>query len=484
MQRKFILNLILLLALNLLVKPFYILAIDAEVLDRVRASSEGSYGQYASILSFTILLNIILDFGIVNFNTRNLAQNKQLLTKHFSGIFTLRIGLAAIYFLVALGLGWLVYDPNVQHLLWLLALNQIIIAFILYFRSVLSGLLLFSRDSFISVLDRILLIAVCSTMLWGGLFGEEIQIEWFVYAQTASYALSAIVAFFFVLPHISRFRIQLNRPFAIMILKKSFPFALLIILMTAYYRSDTFMLERMSGEGAVQAELYSMGYRIFEALNMVVFMFAGMLLPIFSKQLKEKIPVEQMLILAIKLLFTGGVIVGITCFFYSDHLVDLRYAGNTPKIISQSFGMLMLSFFSICATFLFSTLLTASGKLKELNITAAIGLIVNVVLNVVLIPRYQAYGAAMASFFTQLLTGICQIAIVQKHFRFNVNVGLIARMFLLLVLAFGLGYLLRNKIDWQWKYEFLLLGGTLGIVSMLTGLFNPKKMFEIIRYNK
>ena len=47
MQRSFLLNLALLLVLNLLVKPFYILGIDAGVQDAVGSAG---YGTYACLL--------------------------------------------------------------------------------------------------------------------------------------------------------------------------------------------------------------------------------------------------------------------------------------------------------------------------------------------------------------------------------------------------------------------------------------------------
>ena len=77
MQKKFITNLALILLLNLLVKPFYILGIDAEVLKRVEETTPGRYGEYFALIGFTFILNIFLDLGVINYNTRNIAQNKQ-----------------------------------------------------------------------------------------------------------------------------------------------------------------------------------------------------------------------------------------------------------------------------------------------------------------------------------------------------------------------------------------------------------------------
>jgi hypothetical protein len=88
MQRTFLLNLLLLLALNLLVKPFYLLGIDAGVQDAVGAST---YGTYAALLSLSFLLNIVLDLGITNYTTRHIAQHTHLMGKYLSGVAGVRI---------------------------------------------------------------------------------------------------------------------------------------------------------------------------------------------------------------------------------------------------------------------------------------------------------------------------------------------------------------------------------------------------------
>lgn len=476
MQRKFILNLILLLLLNFLVKPFYIIGIDAEILDRV---GESVYGKYFAILAFTILFNILLDLGVVNFNTRNLARHSQLISKQFSGIFTLRLLLVLPYTgFCLLGAYFLGYDLT-GILPWLI-LNQIIIAFILYFRSVLNGMLLFAKDSFISVLDRILLIITCSILLWGDVTEQEFQIEWFVYTQTICYGISALIAFVFVLPNVKSLKLKLNIPFALVILKKSLPFALLIILMTFYNRSDSVMLEKLIDDDGEEAGRYAQGFRLFEALNMVIFMFASLLLPIFSRMLKHKENVQNIFILAVKMLFAGGLIVGVSSYFYRAHLLDFRYEG-TSLVADNSFGMLMLSFFVISTTFLFSTLLTAAGKLRALNVTSAIGLILNIGLNFLLIPQYGAYGAAIASVSTQGLAGLAQVIIVRKHFEFRSTNLLLIKILMLTFTAFLIGFILDEYVQLQWRYEYIMMIGILLISCLLTGMLNPRKMLEIVK---
>ncbi len=474
MQRKFILNLILLLVLNFLVKPFYIVGIDAEILDRV---GEAIYGDYFAILGFTILFNIILDMGIVNYNTRNIARNAEDVQRDFSGIFTLRLILVIPYALICLA-GAALMDYNITGLLpWLIA-NQVLIAFILYFRSVLSGLLQFAKDSFVSVLDRILLIIICASLLWGGVTDQPFQIEWFVYAQTGCYAISAFVAFLFILPKVGGLRFRFRPKAAWNTLKLSSPFALLIVLMIFYHRSDSVMLEKLVD--ANEAGKYAQGYRLFEALNMVIYMFASLLLPMFARMLKHKEDVQKLLLLAVKLLFSGGLIIGVSSYFYRAHIIDFRY-DSTSLVADNAFGMLMISFFIFSTTFLFSTLLTAAGNMRALNITSAIGLGLNIVLNFILIPDMGAYGAAIASVVTQSMAGLAQVFIVQRSFRFPVNSGLLIRMGGLTLLAFAVGIYFHYWVEWEWNVEFITMLGVLTAACLGTNLLNPLHLLTIIR---
>ena len=175
MRRKFITNLLLLLSLNFLIKPFWVFGIDRTVQNVVGPSE---YGFYFAIFNFAFILQIILDMGITNFNNRNIAQNNQLLTKHFSGIIILRFLFSLIYIILIMGIGWLIgYDQRQLFLLFIIGINQFLLSLILYLRSNISALLLFKIDSFLSVLDRLFMILICSVLLWGDIPGFHFTIE-------------------------------------------------------------------------------------------------------------------------------------------------------------------------------------------------------------------------------------------------------------------------------------------------------------------
>jgi O-antigen/teichoic acid export membrane protein len=109
------------------------------------------YGFYFTVFNFSFLFNILLDLGITNFNNRNIAQNNQLLSKHFSGIVSLRILLGLLYFAVVFILAYIWgYRGAKLSMLALVGFNQFLLQFLLYLRSNISGLLLFKTESFLS----------------------------------------------------------------------------------------------------------------------------------------------------------------------------------------------------------------------------------------------------------------------------------------------------------------------------------------------
>lgn len=490
MQKKFLTNLGFLLFLNLLVKPFWVLGIDRSVQNVVGTED---FGFYFSILNFSFLFNILLDFGVTNFNNRNIAQNSQLLNKHFSSILILKILLALVYITVTFTVGLIIgyNSAQFQMLAWI-AFNQFLLSFILYLRSNISGLLMFKTDSVISVLDRLLMILFCSILLWGNVTNGAFKIEWFVYAQTAAYSLTAIFAFSIVMVKASFRKLNWNWPFILMILKKSLPFALLFLLMMSSYKIDPVFIERLLPEktGRIQTGIYAQGYRLFDAVNMIAFLFSILLLPIFSKLIKQKQSIETIVRLAFSLLITISFIVAVSSYFYKTEIIKILYPQiknedithyiERIEISAQVFSLLMFGFIAIANTYVFGTLLTANGNLKELNLIAGGGIIISITLNVVLIPTLLSVGSAMANMITQFAMVIIQVIIAFKVFRFSINKKFILSLsaFLLstIIISFSFQFLLSN-----WVINYILTLALSFIFALAFRLINMREVILIFK---
>ena len=338
MQKKFVKNLALILFLNFLVKPFWILGVDRQVQNVVGPEE---YGFYTAILSFSFLFFIFLDLGITNFNNRNIAQNTQLLRKHFAGIGSLKLLLGIVYAIVIFGIGLLWgYRGRELYLLAWVGFNQFLLSFILYLRSNISGLLLFKTDSFLSILDRLLMIIIVGTLIWTGLLSINFTIETFVYSQTVAYSITALIALIAVLKKTGRLSLNWNPAFFMVIIKKSLPYALLVLLMSFYNRIDPVLIRKLLPleTGDYQAGVYAQAFRLLDAGQNFAFLFAVLLLPLFSKMIKDGKSVTELVKLAFSILVTGALIIAISTGFYSTEIMSLMY-GHFGTETSAEFAL-------------------------------------------------------------------------------------------------------------------------------------------------
>ncbi|NOR33663.1 MAG: oligosaccharide flippase family protein, partial [Bacteroidales bacterium] len=292
LKKHFITNLTLLIFLNLLIKPIWFFGIEVGVQNQV---GEEIYGFYFSLFNFAFILNMLLDVGINNFNNRAISRDHTKLKGHLAAIIPLKLFLSLIYAGVVLVSGKILgYNHEQFQLLWILVLNQFLASFILYFRTNISGLQLYRTDSLLSVLDRSLMILFTGLLLWGNIMQRPFQIEWFVYAQTASYTLTLITSASIVRIRSGSFFRFFSISGSLKILRASYPFALLILMMALFNRVDSVMLERLLENGREQAGIYAQSFRIFEAATQFSLLFAMLLLPMFSRMIHLKQDVNEL----------------------------------------------------------------------------------------------------------------------------------------------------------------------------------------------
>jgi O-antigen/teichoic acid export membrane protein len=459
-----------------LVKPFWLFGIDRTV----QVVTGDDYGLYYSLFALSLTLNILLDLGITNYNNRNIARYNHLLPKHLGNILGIKFMLAILYAVVCIGMGFIIgYDKVQFHLLFFLIFNQFFLQLIQYLRSNLTALHLFTVDSVVSVLDRIFMIVFCGLLLFTNISGGVFKIEWFVYIQTLSYFLATLIIFFIVLKKAGRIKIAFNINFSLVFLKKTFPYAILILLMAFYNRFDTVLIEWLlpHKEGIHQVGLYAHGFRLLDAVSMFGVLFAGMLLPIFSRMIKMKQSVGEMVSFSFSLIIFLSLTISLSSWFYQVEIMEwMRYG-----YVAQSapiFATLMFCFIPISTTYIFGTLLTANGSIKQLNIMAAVGMTLNVSLNLILIPRFQAEGAALVSLLTQVITAAAQVFIASRVFHFSIKWKMIIKVVFFALLLVALGHFSKFIGNAIVGYLVFLVVATL--VAFLIGLIDLKSLINIV----
>jgi len=203
------------------------------------------------------------------------------------------------------------------------------------------------------------------------------------------------------------------------------------------------------------------------------------LLPIFSKMIKQREPLGEMVKLSFTLIIIPAVIIAVSCVYYDGEIMSLLYKSNTDYS-SDILGILMIGFIGIATTYIFGTLLTANGSLRQLNLMAFSGMLLNVVLNLVLIPRLQAYGSAYASLSTQLFTGAAQLILALYIFRLKPGI-----IFIIQLIAFTGAVIVLAEVTQlmdNWIHGFLTMIVASVLFAFILRLFSVKDMLKIILY--
>lgn len=465
MQNRFIKNIIFLLFLNLLVKPFWILGIDREVQNLL---GDASYGTYQALFNFSYLFYILLDLGITNFNSRAVAQDPNNLSKHFGGLTQIKLLLGLLYAVVVFVVGYFCgYNEGLKlKLLFWCGLNQILLSFILFLRSNIQGLLLFKQDSILSVFDRVLAIVIMCLVLWSGWFPkEQFNVIWYLQAQTLAYICTIVFALIVVMRHVEHLSFKINFQYFKEILRQSLPFALLVLLMSVYSRIEPFLLERLLDDNGVQAGAYSRAYRLFDAGNNISNLFAIMLLPMFAATLTKKLELNNLVKTSFNVIVAMAGIVLVMCVSYRQEIMQMMYRYEETETSAEYalrigqyasvFPLLMGSFFCLSTTYVFGTLLTANGSLKQLNLVAASGVIINILLNLIVIPKFHSVGAAFTSLSVQAVTAFLQYLIAKRILKFKLG----GRYWLHIVLFFAsiiMITILAHRLINSWVLGFVV----------------------------
>jgi O-antigen/teichoic acid export membrane protein len=278
-----------------------------------------------------------------------------------------------------------------------------------------------------------------------------------------AYSITAIVALAVVVRHGQNFSFGWNFSMLRVILKQSLPFALLILLMSVYGRIDSVLIERMLPNGQQQAGIYAQAFRLLDASNMIAYLFAVLLLPMFSRMLKLNEDVVPLARLASKLIIIPAFTLGIICWYHGNDLMKLMYHAHVSEA-GRIVSILMFSLVPMAGVYVIGTLLTANGSLKHLNLIALATVIFSIVLNLILIPTHGAWGAAVSCLLTQSLSFALQLMLGFRIFQFKWKLS---------VLLFPLPLFVIVLVAWlfsdsEWITSSLIISLSGGVLTLLS----------------
>jgi len=273
----------------------------------------------------------------------------------------------------------------------------------------------------------------------------ELTIMRFAGLQLASWIVTAIALLAVLYDRLPRKLPRFKKATFAMLLREGAPYALAVFLAYAYTRTDAIMIERLLPDGATAAGHYAAGYRLLDALNMIGWLLAGLLLPMYARLYAQKESLVPLLTFSVQLLLAGSVCAAVPLALYSQGIVELLYDFAEPRTGTILF-FLAWSFVAMCLNYAYGALLSATGFIGRMNKIYAIGIGINLVGNWLVLPVYGAAGAAAMTLLTQGFIAIVQAVLAHRWLALPVGSIAWGRLLLQMSLLCTLQYALS---DWH-----------------------------------
>lgn len=464
MKREFIINIILLVLINLLIKPAYIFGVEVRIQN---LTGTEAYGMYFHYLNLVYLFSFVNDPGIQNWNAQFVPKNTEIAGSHFINLLKVKAFLFVILLLLMVGIGFLL-DYNIFYLLMLTA-NLALSSLLIIIRGTIAGIGLYRTDSWLSASDKFLMLIILGYLAWFSPHQQAFTIDMLIMGQCAALIISCVAGMFIIHRNTTLKNLPFNKKVLISVLKNSAPFLLILVFMTTYNKLDGVMLGLFLDDNNYQAGIYAAGIRIYDAANMVAYLFAALLLPMYASNLINAGTINELQDTGLR--FTAGLSWLIVCtfIFFGHEILGILYTDHDPALY-KTLTLLMLAFFMVAVAYIYGTLLVAAGKLNRLTKLFGAGLLLNFLLNLILIPEYKAFGAAIATLVTQTVVMAGQMYLVRKEIQVNISSKTWAAVIWFASLTCISMVVISRLEVLPWYVNLLLCGIICIILAPVTGL--------------
>ncbi len=344
-------------------------------------------GQYYTAIAFTTIFAIFIDLGFANTLTREVAKEQNRAADWLRTVLALKLALAAGTLLLALGAAAFIYDQALWWLILVSAISMVLDSFTSTFFAVVRGFHNLKYESIASVIFQLIVLTLGYLAMRAG---------WPLVTLLGALALASLFNFlysaFIVKRRLSlclRPRWQMER--IRQIFNISWPFALYNIFQRLFTYLDSLLLGFIAGYG--QVGLYQIAFKLIFALQFLPMAFTASLYPAMSAywlnnrgqlRISFERALNYLLIVSLPIIF------GI--FALADQIVPLFKAG--PESI-WPLRVAIVALFFIFLNFPVGSLLNACDRQRRNTANMAMVTIFSVLLNLLLIPPWQALGASI-----------------------------------------------------------------------------------------
>lgn len=364
------------------------------------------FGIFALAVAVSRLSYRIFELGINTIITREVARNKNLTAKYLSNAFGIRTTALLILLLFLFFFTKLVaYNPLTSLVIFLIVIQQGLEEFYLI---ITSSFLAHEEIREVTILSAI---------------GDIVKCCLGILLLINGYKLVSIVFFFLIISGIRLLfglivlsirlikpKISFDLDFWKNTIKISYPFAFGTIFVMIYFKIDSVMLSLMKGEEAVG--FYNAAYNLTTGVGIIHAAFLPAIFPLLSRYfINSKDKFIKLFYNSFFLITTIGFIVCLILYLFAENIMILLYSKTYLESV-YAFKILIWASFAI---FIGNTCLVGLGSINRQKINMFIlGLaaLLNIALNLFLIPKYNFIGASYATLITEALVAFTTLIFI------------------------------------------------------------------------
>lgn len=397
-------------AANVLVKPFWFLFVTAACM---RLLSIQEYGVMNAALSLTIIVVSMTNLGTTRYTVREVAREPERAATFFSNFLAVLAAASIVAWLGAVGIGWILdYSRDAIVAVVFAGLYAVSLNLTNYCRGLYQALEDLRQESVMLIAEKVLVISLGLAALW-----ITRTAHWTLAGMGAGMALTMLLNIWWIDRRYARFsRSLISREFIVESLKKLVPFGLAALFIVVYFRVDMVMIDAMLGE--TPTGQYGAAFRILEALNMLPQIVAtAAVYPRLARLdgMGNTGGFRRLLTRSTFGLVLMSLAVTTALFLAASLVISLLDPNPEYGPAADALRILVWSFpFSSANTLLFAALIVMDDQ-KFLSWALLATLLLNVAMNLVLIPARGIEGAALATVLPEiLLTSVFTIRIWAK----------------------------------------------------------------------
>ncbi|MEA2097859.1 MAG: flippase [Patescibacteria group bacterium] len=404
-----------------------------------RYLGDGGFGDYIIVITFIYIFSVIADLGLYSIVVREISRNGADEEKIVNNAFTLR--LVAGFFI--LGSAFFVslifpYSESVKVGIGIAAIGFWILSNIQVLMGLFQKHLAMDKIAIAEILGRVIQLFFVITCI-----KLDLGFLYIIFAIFLGAIFNFALVLFFTSKYI-KIRLKFDFKFWKEMLRQAYPLAISAILVLIYFKLDTIFLSVMKTREDVG--VYGLSYKILENLIFFPAMIVGLTMPIMSKYIfTDRNKFKSVVQRTLNFLIIAVVPMTVGVVFISDKIIKLLGGSEGFKDSPLVLNILMMALGFIFLGALFSNIIIAANKQKQLAQIYFVGMIFNIIANFIFIPRYSYFGAAATTVVTELLVTILMIIVVYRSIKFIPSFAILFKVafasFLMAVMLHHFSYL-------------------------------------------